>query len=253
MQFSVEWNRADEWWTLPCKLEKGEKAKKAWWPWRDLEMFGRALRLRWLWYEWGDPERPWAGTILPCNATDRQLFKASTIVQLRDGRKAKFWHSPWLEGKAPIGIAPNLHKLAWRNNQTVRDDLQDGNWMHGLWRMQDADTIAEFINLWHKVQQVQLNAQPNSITWRWTTSGQYTAKSAYLIQCLREPISHTTNTYMQTLNSKTRHTCCRTPLRDFQKQFEPSDVTQTPRVCINLCRGADAPIYRERNSSSRTK
>uniref|UniRef100_A0A0A8ZDN4 Reverse transcriptase domain-containing protein n=1 Tax=Arundo donax TaxID=35708 RepID=A0A0A8ZDN4_ARUDO len=41
---------------------------------RNLEFFSRALRLRWLWYEWTDPERPWVGTTSPCDAVDRQLF-----------------------------------------------------------------------------------------------------------------------------------------------------------------------------------
>lgn len=56
----------------------------------DLSIFGRALRLRWLWYEWVDPDRPWVGTILPCDAANRQLFRASTEVLIGDGRKAKF-------------------------------------------------------------------------------------------------------------------------------------------------------------------
>lgn len=52
----------------------------------DLALFGRALRLRWLWYEWINPNRPWVGTALPCDALDRQLFRISTVVILGDGR-----------------------------------------------------------------------------------------------------------------------------------------------------------------------
>jgi len=59
----------------------------------DLDLFSRALRLRWLWYEWVAPERPWVGTEPPVNAIDRQLFRASTIVVLGDGQKASFWQS----------------------------------------------------------------------------------------------------------------------------------------------------------------
>jgi hypothetical protein len=46
----------------------------------DLEMFSRALRLRWLWFRFTDPERPWAGTDVPCNEIDKQLFRVSTTV-----------------------------------------------------------------------------------------------------------------------------------------------------------------------------
>ena len=52
----------------------------------DLDLFSRALRLRWLWYEWVSPEKPWVGTALQVNAVDRQLFRASTSVTLGDGK-----------------------------------------------------------------------------------------------------------------------------------------------------------------------
>lgn len=46
----------------------------------DLDLFSRALRLRWLWYAWHEPERLWVGTEHPVNESDKQLFRASTIV-----------------------------------------------------------------------------------------------------------------------------------------------------------------------------
>lgn len=101
----------------------------------DLAMFGKALRLRWLWYEWTEPERPWAGTTLPCDVVDRQLFRMSTRVTLGNGNKAKFWQSSWIDGMAPMDIAPRLYRLAWRKNRTVQEELQNDNWTRGLWRM----------------------------------------------------------------------------------------------------------------------
>jgi hypothetical protein len=122
----------------------------------DLELFGRALRLRWLWYAWTESDRPWVGTDVPCNDVDKQLFRASTEVILGNGRKAKFWDSAWIFGQAPRDIAPNLFKLAWRKNQTVAEDLENNNWTRGLWRMSTATEIAELISLWEAVSGVQL-------------------------------------------------------------------------------------------------
>jgi hypothetical protein len=51
----------------------------------DLELFGRALRLRWLRYEWMEPDTPWVGTAVPCNNTDKQFFRANTEVTLGNG------------------------------------------------------------------------------------------------------------------------------------------------------------------------
>lgn len=56
----------------------------------DLELFARALRVWWMWYEWSDLDRPWVGTELPCDNTDRQVFRISTIVSVGDGKTAKF-------------------------------------------------------------------------------------------------------------------------------------------------------------------
>jgi len=66
----------------------------------DLERFSRALKLRWLWYEWKEPDRPWVGGNLPVNEVDRQLFRTSTVVTVGNGNTAKFWEASWLQGKA---------------------------------------------------------------------------------------------------------------------------------------------------------
>ena len=80
----------------------------------DLQMCSRALRLRWIWFEWKDPERPWVGSPTPCDNISRQVFRVSTVVTVGNGAVAKFWHCSWLQGRAPIDIAPTLYKLAWR-------------------------------------------------------------------------------------------------------------------------------------------
>lgn len=54
-----------------------------------------------LWHEWAILERPWVGTELPCDESDKQLFAASTVVSIGDGSKAKFWHASWLNREGP--------------------------------------------------------------------------------------------------------------------------------------------------------
>jgi len=83
----------------------------------DLDRFGRALRLRWLWQEWVDDAKPWVGTIVPCNDIDRLLFNSSTTVTIGNGHKAWFWHHALLEGEAPRYLAPNLFKLVRRKKE----------------------------------------------------------------------------------------------------------------------------------------
>jgi len=77
----------------------------------DLDKFGRALRVRWLWQEWSDDHKPWSGTYVPCNEVDRLFFNASTTVSIGNGKKTKFWHHSWLDGEAPRNLAPHLFDL----------------------------------------------------------------------------------------------------------------------------------------------
>lgn len=129
----------------------------------DLECLSRALRLRWLWFSWSDPDRPWVGSEAPCNEDDKQLFRASTVVSIGNGRRSEFWESSWLQGRAPRDIAPSLFRLAWRLHQSVCDDLLNNNWTRGLWRMNTAQEMTEFISLWSLMDQVVLTDQDDTI------------------------------------------------------------------------------------------
>jgi len=148
----------------------------------DLDLFSRALRLRWLWYQWTDPDRPWVGTEPPVDKIDKQLFRASTTVTLGDGQIARFWQSTWLDGKAPMDLYPNLFRLAWRKNKTVKEELENLNCTRGLWRMGSVDEMAQFVELWDYTLNIHLTDQADQIKWNWTANGEYSSKSAYLAQ-----------------------------------------------------------------------
>jgi hypothetical protein len=64
----------------------------------NMEKFGRALRLRWPWFEWTASERPWVGLGNPCTKDDMDFFYAMTNVTISDGKKAIFWDAPWAGG-----------------------------------------------------------------------------------------------------------------------------------------------------------
>jgi hypothetical protein len=57
-----------------------------------------ALRMRCLWHEWNDENKPWIGLGTPCTPQDMDLFAAATKVTIGNGKKAIFWEAPWLNG-----------------------------------------------------------------------------------------------------------------------------------------------------------
>ena len=85
----------------------------------DLDNFGRALRVRWLWQEWSADNKPWSGLEIPCTEMDRFFFNTSTTITIGNGRKTRFWHHAWLDGEAPRNLAPQLFELVQRKNKTV--------------------------------------------------------------------------------------------------------------------------------------
>jgi hypothetical protein len=73
-----------------------------------LEIFGRALRLRWLWYSWEICDRPWKELLKHHDKTDRALDFAYNVIIVGDGRNTPFWEARWRV--SPKELAPNLYK-----------------------------------------------------------------------------------------------------------------------------------------------
>lgn len=149
----------------------------------NLEKFARALRLRWLWYEWKEENKPWINMEIPCDEMDRNLFRASTQISLGNGKKCKFWSDNWLQGYAPKDIAPTLFRLAKRKTNCVAFELHNNHWITSLRTITSINEINELVHLGSKLHEIRLHPNSlDSITWKWTNHGEYSAKSAYEMQ-----------------------------------------------------------------------
>jgi hypothetical protein len=92
---------------------------------KDLDLFSRVLRLRWMWYAWDARERPWKDLQLLVDSDDLKLFNVATRVHVGNGRKAAFWTSAWLHGEVPAALFPALYKHTKRKNRSVHDAMTD--------------------------------------------------------------------------------------------------------------------------------
>jgi hypothetical protein len=106
----------------------------------NLAAFGRALRLRWLWYQWRSPDKPWCNSELP-------IFTAATRVTVHDGCTARFWSSSWLGGKAPVALFPSLFNHSKQKNRTMANALENDNWIADLMHNISAPLLVELILL----------------------------------------------------------------------------------------------------------
>ncbi|KAI4967768.1 hypothetical protein ZWY2020_014982 [Hordeum vulgare] len=149
----------------------------------DLDKFGRALHLRWPWIKWTIPNRPLAGSDLPCNEKDMAVFWAATTITLGNGSKASFWFDRWLDGSSPKDIAPSIFLLARRKRGLVMNELQGNRWIRSLRNITTTLQIREYITLWSLLQDIQLHlVVDDTLFWTASSLGSYSASSAYQLQ-----------------------------------------------------------------------
>jgi hypothetical protein len=150
---------------------------------RDLQAASIALRMHWLWQTWMAPTKPWQGLPLPIDDKVRSLFAASVIFHLGDGERLSFWSDCWLDGMCIKEMAPNLFKMCTRKKLTIAQAMLDQRWTRHLKRDLPHLAVIEMVAVWEKLQGVALQpGTPDSVSWRWTADGTYTAASAYVVQ-----------------------------------------------------------------------
>lgn len=56
---------------------------------KNLEFFNKALRLRWLWQKWKQPDKPWVNLPLQFSEPELKLFRACTTIAVGNRQKKK--------------------------------------------------------------------------------------------------------------------------------------------------------------------
>lgn len=57
--------------------------------------------------------------------------------------------------------------------------LHRGRWMKGIEQLSTIEDLISFIDLWHRIQGVNLSDQPDDIEWKWNDSKSYIAATVY--------------------------------------------------------------------------
>lgn len=122
---------------------------------------------------------------LPVDEVDKALFAAATKVTVNNERTASFLLSSWLNGNAPAMLFPHLYNHNRRKNRVVADALQNEQWIKDVLHDLTVPLLDELVKLWGLIEDVQFdhnNTDTDTIIWTRTSTGEYSAKSAYNMQ-----------------------------------------------------------------------
>jgi hypothetical protein len=148
----------------------------------DLARTATSLRVRWIWRMHTDPLRPWRGLDMNFSKAELDAFAVSTTMVTGNGESALFWEDRWLDGKAMKEVAPEVYALVpkrRRKARTVRQALMDRTWIADIVGAPSALALWQYVQLWIRLRDTQLSADPDRMVWRWTTDGQYSSSSCY--------------------------------------------------------------------------
>jgi len=107
----------------------------------------------------------------------------AVITEVGDGANTLFWKDKWLAGKNIQDIAPHVYALVSRRTaarRSVLEALINEKWIEDIQGSISPEALMEYLVLWDVISEVDLHVgvQDKHI-WRLSTSGQYTARSAY--------------------------------------------------------------------------
>jgi hypothetical protein len=149
----------------------------------SLKELGWALRMRWLWLEKIDPNRPWSALPICLPDKVRAFFSVAMQAEIGDGSRTLFWQDLWLHGQRIVGIAPRLVAAIPNkkiNKQTVQEALTENRWALDIQGAIMVGVLVEYLQLWEVLQIVELQpgVQDNHF-WRFTENRKYLAKTTY--------------------------------------------------------------------------
>ena len=149
----------------------------------NLELLGCALRIRWLWAQKTNAERPWAGLPISVPLKARALFNIAVDAIVGNGEEILFWTDRWLDGHTLSEIAPNLFRNVPKRiakSRTVAQALHNRSWVQDIKGPRTVEVLLEYFRIWDMVDGFVLQPEsPDQYRWKFTQDGTYSSKSAY--------------------------------------------------------------------------
>ena len=139
--------------------------------------------MRWIWLKKTEPNRPWANLPVQVPGQVQSFFKLAVISVVGSGANTLFWMDRWLNGQSIADLAPRLLAVVPKriaNRRTVEEAMAHRSWVLDIRNDLPLEVILDFLCLWDLIYDFHLQPDiEDSHIWRFSSSGQYSAKSAY--------------------------------------------------------------------------
>ena len=150
----------------------------------DLQRFGYALRMRWLWLKRTSEARSWHQLPDEKESVVQAMFQASIYIELGDGLSALFWTDRWLQGRSIADLAPCLWATVGtkvKKHRTVAQALYEDQWIRDISGALTVQVILDYFHVWDLTRGIQLAPQrADKVCWIWTSDKVFSTSSAYL-------------------------------------------------------------------------
>uniref|UniRef100_A0A0E0DYK4 Uncharacterized protein n=1 Tax=Oryza meridionalis TaxID=40149 RepID=A0A0E0DYK4_9ORYZ len=148
---------------------------------KDIELFGKALRLKWEFNRLEHEDRPWTMANWESDKDVRNIFSSIAQHMVGDGCRINFWRGNWLpRGGSIANNWPILFSFVGRTKIVVAQGLTNNRWVRHLQGSLSNRALADYLNLWDELQLVSLqDGQLDSVLWRFTASGAFSVSSPY--------------------------------------------------------------------------
>jgi hypothetical protein len=111
----------------------------------------------------------------------KAFFNASIVCVVGNGKSTLFWSDPWLEGKSLANLMPELVEATTAGLYTDSGMPTHGGIGVDSWRQGCTfrTILSQYLHLRQRLQDRNLSQDEDWVLWCWSTSGQYSARSAY--------------------------------------------------------------------------
>ena len=148
----------------------------------NLQQLGWALRMRWLWLQKTEPDKPWTFLPIQVHQSVKSFFSMAVVTQVGNGTNTLFWTDRWLHGQSLDMMVPHLFGAisSRAKRRTVHEAMTDRRWVSDIRGALTGNVLIEYLGLWDLLLDVELQPElEDSHTWHFSASGVYSAKSAY--------------------------------------------------------------------------